>query len=158
MRRLQAMLLAALIVLSSWAKSPTPGTGTIKDLANAVRSGMQARQSDEQIAHAIEMICLAERLDDEVIDYLQFEGAGKLATDALERQRDVSHGLPHPTARFRPGEAPAAPSAKEQLQLINHARAWAMQYEANSPNFLCSEEVSRYAKHKDPAQGRKRNR
>ncbi|MGD0100937.1 MAG: hypothetical protein ABSC60_11375, partial [Acidobacteriota bacterium] len=92
MSGLHSLLLAALAVWSSWAN--TPAAGTIETLVRTVRSGLQALQSDDHIARAIEAAHLTERLDDEAIEQLQAEGAGRLATDALERQRDVSYRLP----------------------------------------------------------------
>ncbi|MGD0101070.1 MAG: hypothetical protein ABSC60_12045 [Acidobacteriota bacterium] len=92
MSGLHSLLLAALAVWSTWTN--TPAAGTIENLVRTVRSGLQARQSDEHIARAIDATHLTERLDDEAIEQLQAEGAGRLATDALERQRDVSYRLP----------------------------------------------------------------
>jgi hypothetical protein len=138
---------------SGWVQAPT--AGTVENLVRAVRSGLQARQSDEKIAHAIEAIHLTERLDDEVIEQLQAEGAERLATDALERQRDVSYWLPPPASRLRLFDAPAAPSAEEQSRVLEQARAWAILYMETLPGFLCAEEVSRYTKRKGPAPWKK---
>jgi len=149
MNRLHAVLLTALVVWSGWAQEPA--AGTIENLVRAVRSGMQAHQADEQIARVVDGIRLTERLDDDVLEQLQAEGAGPLAIDALERQRDVSYRLPTPPESLRLFEAPAAPSAQEQSRALEQAHAWAMQYTANLPNYLCTKEVSRYTKRKDPA-------
>jgi len=146
---LHSLLLAALAVWSTWTN--TPAAGTIENLVRTVRSGLQARQSDEHIARAIDATHLTERLDDEAIEQLQAEGAGRLATDALERQRDVSYRLPPPAAPLRLFEAPAALSAEEQSRVLEQTRAWVMQYTASLPNFLCARKVSRYTKHEGPA-------
>jgi hypothetical protein len=149
MNRLPSLLLTTLAVWSGWAQVPL--AVTVENLVRAVRSELQARQSDEQIARAIEAIHIRESLDDEVIEQLPAEGAGRLAADALERQRDVSYRLPPPAASLRLFEAPAAPSAEEQARVLEQARAWAMQYTASLPNFLCAREAPRYTKHKNPA-------
>jgi hypothetical protein len=149
MLRLYSLLLTALVAWGGGAQ--TPVARPVEDMVRAVRSGLQARESDEQIARAIEAIKLTDRLDDEVIEQLQTEGAGQLAIDKLERQRDISCNLPPPAVPLRLFESPVTPSAEEQSRVIELARAWTTQYMASLPNFLCEKEVSRHTKRKDQA-------
>ena len=149
MGRLHSLLLLGLAVCSGWAQAPV--AGTVENLVRAVRAALQELQADKQIAQTVEGIHLTAGLDDEVIEQLQAEGVGPLATEALERLRDVSFRLPSSTAPLKLSATLAAPSAEEQSRVLEQARTWAMQYTANLPNYVCTREVSRYTKGKDPA-------
>jgi hypothetical protein len=146
MGRPATLLLIVLAVWSVWAKDPA--AGTVDSLVRRVQSELQSHETDKQIAKLIKAIHLTERLDDEAIEQLEAEGAGQSAIDELERQRDISHRLPPPAVPLKLFDAPAVPSAKEQSQVLEQARIWALQYTSSLPNFLCSKKVSRYSRHK----------
>jgi hypothetical protein len=147
--RTHLMIVMALIALNCWGQTPT--VRTVENLVRTVRSGLQMHQSDEQLALAIDAIRLAENLSDDVIEQLETEGAGRLAVNALERQRDASIRLPGLAKPLTLFKSPAAPSAEEQSRVIEQARTWAAQYITNLPDFLCMREVSQYTKRKDSA-------
>lgn len=95
MRWLFSFLL--ILIFPGWnGLARNPAEGTIDNLIFLVRSQLQAKTTDEKISRDIEKIYLEERLDDEVIEYLENEGIGRLTIDALERQHDASYRLSPP--------------------------------------------------------------
>jgi hypothetical protein len=135
--------LVAAMILAAW--SAVAGGGSVASLVETVRNALHERQSDAEVARAVDASWLTERLDDAVIEQLQTEGAGPEAVEALERLRDLSSGLPAPAQRLKLFDAPPAPPAEERAAVLKSAREFATHYTANLPNFLCTENVRRYA-------------
>jgi hypothetical protein len=134
---------AAAMALAVWTAAADGGS--VASLLEKVRSGLQARQSDGDLAAAVDAMQLTERLDDAAIEQLQTEGAGPQVVEALERRRDLSYRMTIPTGLPKLFEAPPAPSAAEWAAVLEKARTFATHYTANLPNFLCALEVRRYS-------------
>jgi hypothetical protein len=130
-------LVAGLLAASLHADS-------VGDLVARVQAALAARTPDAQVAAMVRDAKLTERLDEPVIEALN---AGPLATEELERRRDLTAKLPV-AAPVKLFDAPAPPSAEEQAQIIAHARGIAMEYSAGLPNFLGTETIRRFTGNK----------
>jgi hypothetical protein len=118
-------------------------TSSVADIAALVRSGLQAKRSDGKIARSLRNIKLSERVDEELIEALEGEGAGPETVAELERLRALSRGLPGPqTAADLPNLA--APALDEQRPVLEQARAAALEYARSLPDFICTQRVRRY--------------
>jgi hypothetical protein len=135
---MRSVLLGILIV--SLARA-----ATVSELMRTVRDAMTSKQTDGEIAALVKTTSLAERLENVAIEQLQFEGAGPRTVEELEWQREQSSRLPAPAALALSNAEPAPPP-EEQTRLIERARAVALQYSANLPNFIATETVRRYLK------------
>jgi hypothetical protein len=144
---MQRRQLVTAMTLAAW--SAAAGGGGVASLVEKVRSALNARQSDAEVARAVDAGFLTERLDDAVIEQLQSEGAGPQTVEELERLRDLSSGLTGPAQPPKLFDAPPAPIAEEQAAALEKARTFATHYTANLPNFLCRENVRRYASSKE---------
>lgn len=118
-------------------------TATVEDLVRTVRSALQSRRSDPDLAKAIHRLSLAERIDDDVIESLESEGAGPAAVEELVRLRELSRAMPA-AAAARLFDAPAPPSSDQREHAIDVARAAALRYHDGLPDFLCTQTVRRY--------------
>jgi len=95
------------------------------------------------LAHEIHKIRLGQSLDDHVIEELESEGAGPKAVAELLDLRDVSAGLPAPSA-LPDFPAPPLPLRQEQDEILRSAADHAVSYSAGLPDFICTEIVHRY--------------
>jgi tetratricopeptide (TPR) repeat protein len=115
---------------------------SVADLVAALRSALQSRTPDEQIAKSLRDSKLAERLDDRTDETLESEGTGPLATAELRHLRDQSLRRPLPAT---PAIAsPAPPSLAEQERIWDSAGQDASRSIESLQDFVCTREVRRY--------------
>ncbi len=133
------MAAVALTAVAAW-----PAPDSVAVLVREIRAAIEARQPDADVWLAIQRAPLTERLEDAAIEELESAGAGPLAIEELERRRDLTRAMPA-AAPIVWADAPPAPSAAEQVEILARARTIAAHYLAGLPNFMCSEEVRRYA-------------
>jgi len=138
-----ALVLAALVALSS----PRAAGVSVSELVQAVRQALADKRPDAEIVFLVGKAKLAERLDDAAIEQLQSEGAGPKTVEQLEWQREESLELPA-ARELRLFDVPPAPTGDEQQRLIARARAVALEYTKNLPDFLCTESVRRFVRDK----------
>jgi len=119
--------------------------GTVDELIDSVRGGLQAKRPDAEIAAIINQAGLTERLDDAAIEALESDGVGPQTIEALERQRELSQTLPSPHEPLKFFDAPPAPADADQKRVLGAALQIAMRYTADLPNFICTETISRYS-------------
>lgn len=138
--RIAAAVLAA--CLGAWAQS----TLTVEQLARFIKSSVQLKHPDRQVAAYLSRCKMSERLDDSMIEELQGYGAGPRTLEAMRRLRDASRDLP---AAARP--APEAkrptippPSPEEQKRIIQEVRENALNYTRNLPDFICTQVTRRF--------------
>jgi hypothetical protein len=117
---------------------------SVGDLVIRVQAALAAHVPDAQIAAIVRDAKLTEQLGEPVIEALN---AGPLATEELERRRDLTAKLP-PAAPIKLFDAPPPPSAEEQARILEHARTIAMEYSAGLPNFLGTETIRRFTGNK----------
>ncbi len=139
--RLVAALLLALVC------APAQQTYTVAQLLKFVRSSIQLKHPDKEVAAFLLKIKLSDHLEDRVIEDLQGEGAGPKTVAALKQLGDDSAKLPKPVpvAPKPPPPVMPPPSSEEQAAIIDEVREYAMNYSQKLPNFICTQVTRRYA-------------
>jgi hypothetical protein len=138
---LQTLILAASLATASEM------TLTVEQLTKFIKSSVQLKQPDRQVAEYLKHVKLSDRLDDRTIEDLQGLGAGAKTVAALKDLRESSANLPAP-----PPPPPVAPPPKpldppdsiEQAKILDAAREYALNYEKQLPNFICAEVTRRF--------------
>jgi len=120
-------------------------TLTVDKLINFIKSSVQMKQPDRQVAEYLHHVKLTQKLDDQTIEDLQTLGAGPKTIAALKEMGEASAKLPvapppppKPIVTVKP-----APSSIEQDKIIEEARDYVMNYTKQLPNFICVEVVRR---------------
>lgn len=112
---------------------------TVDKLTSFIRSAIQLKTPDRDVAEYLHHVKMAEKLDDKMVEELQGMGAGAKTVAALRLLSNASSTLPAaaPPAP-KPVYVPAPPpSSIEQAQIIDAARDYVMNYTKNLPNFIC---------------------
>jgi hypothetical protein len=149
MRLIPAAVALACVMWSTPIRAtPQQPSGSAGAMLAQVRAAIQAGRPDLEIAHMIDRAKFTDQLEDAVIEQLQTERAGPQTMEALDRQREQSRNLAKPSPPLKLFDAPPAPSAEEQAEVIGKARQVALGYSAGLPSFLCTETVRRYAQEK----------
>ncbi|MBM3774515.1 MAG: hypothetical protein FJW37_05055 [Acidobacteria bacterium] len=146
--RLAALVLAfGLLAVAQTALAQT--SLSIEQLDSFVRSSIQLKHPDKQVAEFLGRVVLTELLDDRTIEELLGDGAGPKTVQALKRLRDASKSLPKPAPA--PPQAPPSgppggppPSAGRQQELLDDLRSYARDYSKNLPDFICTQVTRRY--------------
>jgi hypothetical protein len=112
---------------------------TVDKLTAFIRSSIQLKQPDRQVAEYLKHVKMVEKLEDRVIEELEGMGAGPKTVAALHELRDASSALPvaappppKPVITPIPG-----PDSIEQAKIIGEARQYVMNYTKSLPNFIC---------------------
>ena len=134
-------LLAGVVLVGAAAPQNQPGT--VKALVEAVRSALAAKQPDKALAKSLSKLRMSERVDAQVLEELESEGAGAAALEELGRLREESEGEP-PPAEAPPFPSPARPSLEDMRAVVQAARTYALGYANSLPDFLCTQAVKRY--------------
>ncbi|MEK7407433.1 MAG: hypothetical protein AAB225_20340, partial [Acidobacteriota bacterium] len=119
---------------------------TVEQLVSFVRSSVELKHPDNQVAGYLRKVQLSERLDDRTIEDLDLLGAGPKTLEALRELGEASKNLPE-AAKPAPKPAPAPlppPSAAEQRQIIEEGRKYALNYVRSLPDFICTQVTRRY--------------
>jgi hypothetical protein len=121
----------------------------VDQVVKFIRSAIELKQPDREVANYLRKLALSQRLDDRTIEDLQGMGAGPKTVEALHALRDASKDLPAPPPPPVIQETPAPPaipppSEEEQRKIIAQAREYGMGYSKNLPNFICTQVTRRY--------------
>ena len=119
---------------------------SVKQLQAFVRSSIELKHQDRQVAKYLEKIELTERLSASAVEDLQADGAGPKTLEALQTMIAASVKLP-PPAEDAPEVEPAGPpppSPAEQQKLLAEVREYAENYTKRLPDFLCLQVTRRY--------------
>lgn len=139
-RRVPALALVLCLCLAAQT------TLSIEQLIAFIKSSVQLKQDDRQVAGFLSHCKLTESLDDRTIEELQGFGAGPRTVRALQQLRDASRALPQP--RFTPPPPVPAPipppSSAEQAQVLDDVRDNALNYVKSLPDFICTQVTRRY--------------
>lgn len=118
----------------------------VDQLVTFVKSSVQMKHPDKQVAVYLKQIKLTEQLDERTIEELQGLGAGPKTVEALRELREQSLNLPKP--KPAPGKvvvAPlAGPDSLEQGKILDEVREYALTYVKSLPNFLCLQVTRRF--------------
>jgi hypothetical protein len=121
---------------------------TWEQLNSLIRSAVQLKQRDKEVAAYLRKQKLSFSLTDVAIENLQGIGAGPQTVAALHDLQKASTGLPAPpktevvAAPAKPVEPP--PSPEEQKRIIEEARTNALNYSKRLPDFICLQLTRRY--------------
>jgi hypothetical protein len=138
MRRLAVVWLAAAGL--SW----TQATLSIEQLESFVRSSIQLKHPDREVANYLRTVQLRQRLDERLIVELKAAGAGPRTIEALEALREASKNLPAaPPPAAAPEQIPPPP-ASEWKKIIESVREYALSYTRQLPDFICTQVTRRY--------------
>jgi hypothetical protein len=112
---------------------------TVDKLTAFIRSAIQLKTPDKDVAEYLHHVKMVEKLDDRMVEELQGMGAGAKTVAALRVLSDASSTLPvavppPPKPIYVP---PPPPSSIEQAKIIDEAREYVMNYTKNLPNFIC---------------------
>ncbi len=140
----------ALLLLGVSLCAPAQTRLTVQQLVTFLRSSIDLKQTDREVARYIGRLELTERLEPAVVEEIQALGVGPRTVQALERLAEASKGLPPaaPVAVQPPKIEIPPPSAADQNAVIRRAREYALAYVRQLPDFLCTQVTRRYF---DPA-------
>jgi hypothetical protein len=123
---------------------------TVPQLVSFIRSSVQLRQDDRQVADVVRRIKLINRLDDKTVEQLEGMGAGPKTMVALRQLETASATLapPPPPVPKAPVVLLPAPDALEQKRVLAGVTDSALSYVQSLPNFICVQVTRR---HIDPS-------
>jgi hypothetical protein len=129
------LLLVTALTLSAAGEMPL----TVEKLTEFIRSAVQMKSPDKQVAETLRHFKMTEKLDDRTIEELQSLGAGPKTVAALKDLGDASASLPEAAP---PAPKPVVvpldpPDSIEQSRIIDEAREYVMNYTKSLPNFIC---------------------
>ncbi|MGE5486857.1 MAG: hypothetical protein ACM3ZB_03435 [bacterium] len=139
-RRLALLCLGASVLLFAQNRL------SVAQLVDFIRSSIELKQSDREVARYVGRITLSERLEPRVVEELQRIGAGPRTVEALNKLAERSRNLQAARA-VEVDRAPVVippPSAAEQEAVIKAAREYALEYTKQLPDFLCTQVTRRY--------------
>src|SRR4051794_13893244 len=140
-------LLAALCLAAALA--PAQATRTVDQLVAYIKTAIEQKYKDAEVAASVQGIRLSNRLDSETVTHLGRLGAGPKTVAALKHLSEMSASLPGAPAAAAKTEPvlPPAPAAAEQKQIVEEVRENSLNYTRNLPNYLCRQLTKR---HVDP--------
>lgn len=139
MRRIVA--LALLAVALAWSQAAL----TIEQIESFVRSSIELKHPDRDVAAYLRTVKLRNQLDERVIIELQAVGAGPRTVEALRALQEASKTLPAlPAPSVTPPAEIPPPSSAEWRTIIEATRQYAMNYTRQLPNFICTQVTRRY--------------
>lgn len=112
---------------------------TVAKLTDFIKSAVQLKQPDKQVAETLRHFRMTEKLDDRTIEDLQSLGAGPKTVAALKELGDASASLAEPPPPApKPVIVPIPPpDSVEQAKIIDQAREYVSNYTKSLPNFIC---------------------
>src|SRR5579871_1895205 len=115
------------------------GPMTVNKLREFLKSSIQLKQPDLEVAKYLKTVKLTERLDDVTIEELQGQGLGQKTVAVLKSLRDASATLKVAAPEAPPPPPPPVkppPPAEEQARIIDEARERAMNYSNTLPDYI----------------------
>ena len=142
-RNMKGVLLALLAALGLAAS--TEMTLTVDKLVAFIKSSIQLKQPDRQVAEYLHHVKLSQKLEDRTIEELQGLGAGPKTVAALKGLGTTSATLPPaPPPAAKPVAVPMpGPDSIEQAKILDEVRDYVKHYTQQLPNFICVEVLRR---------------
>ena len=118
---------------------------SVEQLVGFIKSSVQLKQPDKQVAAYLRSCKMTESLDDRTIEEMQGFGAGPRTVEALKQLRDASRDLPKVTPPAPPPKPVPIPppSAEEQGRILDEVRQNALNYSKSLPDFICTQVTRR---------------
>jgi hypothetical protein len=144
--RLRFLLIGLFLYVLALAQTATM---TVKQIQGFVRSNVELKRPDGEIAGYLRKMKMSEKLEDADIEAMLSLGAGVKTVEALKSLRDASANLPSPKAAAPVSAAPAfkqppPPPEAQQHEIIEAAREYALNYTKSLPDFVCAQITDRY--------------
>jgi hypothetical protein len=120
---------------------------TVQQLVSFVKSAVELKQPDKQVAAYLGKVQLSEKLDGTTMEDLQALGIGPRTSEALNALWQASKALPAAPKAAQPPPPPPplpAPPEEEQHKVLAQARDYAMNYTKTLPDFLCTQVTRRF--------------
>lgn len=129
------LVLVTALVLTAAGEMPL----TVAKLTDFIKSAVQLKQPDKQVAEMLRHFKMVEKLDDRTIEDLQSMGAGPRTVAALKELGDASASLPEPPPPApKPVVVPIPPpDSVEQAKILDEVRDYVANYTKSLPNFIC---------------------
>ena len=143
-------LVLGLVLVVFSAAAQAPRQMTVAQLEAFIKSSIQLKMPDQQVADYVHKVKLTNKLDERTVEDLQGAGAGRRTVAALKELITGSAALsapPPPGAKPEPVVIPS-PDSVEQKRILAEITQKALEYSENLPNFLCDEVTRR---HGDPS-------
>src|SRR4051794_33212429 len=138
-------LLAALCLAAALA--PAQATRTVDQLVAYIKTAIEQKYKDAEVAASVQGIRLSNRLDAETVTHLGRLGAGPKTVAALKHLSETSASLPAATSAATAAKPepvlPPAPTAAEQKQIIEAVRENSLNYTRTLPDYLCRQVTKR---------------
>jgi len=142
-------LLTALLIgfVASARLALAQQTLTVAKLEEAIKSSIQLKLADKDIATFIAKTKMSERLSPKVVEDLQSAGAGPKTVAALTllvtQSASLSAAPPKMVMTTQQPTGPPPPSDAEKKRILEDTREWALNYVKSLPDFLCMEVTRR---------------
>jgi len=146
MRMMRYCRIAAVFVMCAGAWAGTAAGYTVEQIKAFVRSAIELKNQDKEVAETLRKMKLSEKLDLSVVEALQEKGAGPKTVAALKELAAESASLPEaqPPAPKPVYVPPPPPSSEEQAKLLDEVKDYAINYTKRLPDFICLEQTRRY--------------
>jgi hypothetical protein len=122
-------------------------TLTVARLVEFIKSSIQQKNNDKDVAQFLGTIRLSERLTPQVVEGLQSDGAGPKTLAALVRMVSQTESLkpaPAKTVITAPTPTgPPEPSEAEKKKALEEAKTFSRDYVKTLPDFLCMQVTRR---------------
>jgi|SRR5579884_905382 len=143
MQFLRAALLALIVCFLALAAGMRVSVAQLTDF---IRSSVEQKIPDKQVAQSLRTMTLTDRLDARTIEEFQSIGAGPKTLEALRAMGAESAKLAPPPPPVEPKTLPPepGPNSIEQERIIDSVRDYAVNYSKQLPNFICLEVIRRY--------------
>jgi len=137
-------ILFFLLALSAAAMAQM--TMSVDQLVSFVKSSLQLKHDDRQLASYIKKVKLSNKLDARTVESLQGMGAGPQTVAALRSLSTEFANLPPPPPQEpKPVVAgPPPPDSIEQKRILAEITQNALNYTKSLPNFICMQVTRRY--------------
>jgi hypothetical protein len=132
-------------VMLAWGLA-AQSTLKVDQLYSFVKSSVQLKHPDKQVAVFLSRLKLSERLEDGTIIELQALGAGPRTVEALRELQKAAANLPpvQPKPVVAPSTGPPPPRRTEVEHILAEVREYAFGYSKRLPDFLCTQVTRRY--------------
>lgn len=146
MKRMPVVCAFLVAAVAAWAQRQM----SVPQLVSFIKSSVQMRNDDRQVAEYVRKIKLTNRLDARTVEELQGSGAGPRTVAALKELVTASVQLPAAPPPEPPTAIPTIPppSSIEQAKILAEVTQNARDYVTTLPNFICTQVTRR---HVDPA-------
>jgi len=122
-------------------------TMTVAKLEEFIKSSIQQKLNDKDVALYTAKIKMSEKLSPKVVEDLQSAGAGPKTVAALTllvtQSATLSAAPPKMVMTTQQPTGPPPPSDAEKKRILEDTREWALNYVKSLPDFLCMEVTRR---------------